>query len=141
MIRAMTDVEKFTFCSLLDYHRTVRFRGIVRAISGNIVAMVGFDDFTYNSCQMHVWSIGPGGLSRVFISECFRYVFDVCGLGIAITVIPCHNAASLELTRRLGFTRLLTIPDGYALGTDLAIQEMRRDTCRWLVRVPRGRKE
>ncbi len=141
MIRSMTDVEKAKFSDLISYHRTVRFRGIVRVVDNDIRAMVGFDDFTHTLCQMHVWSRGPGGLSRLFITECFRYAFDTCGLLLVISTVACNNAASLELTRKLGFRRILTIKDGYGLGTDLAIQEMRREECRWLVRVPRGRKE
>lgn len=128
MITKMDSMDKARFSELISYHRTVRFRGIKRVIDNEIVAMVGFDDWTPNSVQMHVWS--SRGLSRDFISECFRYAFSY--VGIAFTTVRCNNTASLELTRRLGFRQILIVKDGYALGTDLAIQEMRREECRWI---------
>lgn len=144
MIRyaAMTDVDKALFCSLLNYFRTVRFTGIKKLSDGELVAMVGYDDWTSNSVQMHVWLKNARALDRTFIRECFRYPFETVGVGIVIGVTPCNNVAALELNRRLGYRRLLTVKDGFALGTDLAIQEMRREECRWLTRrVTHGRKE
>jgi RimJ/RimL family protein N-acetyltransferase len=142
MIAAMSEWDKDLLCGNLDYHRTDRLRGIKRVIDSEIVAMVGFDDFTANSVQAHIWIKRPHGFSKLFIQEVFRYAFEICDLGIVITVVPCHNTASLELTRRLGFDRVLTIKDGYALGTDLAIQEMRREKCRWFrqLEVPFGQQ-
>lgn len=143
MIRAMTDAEKSVFCKLNSYYPTTRFKGIIRIVGEKRMAMVGFDDFTYNSCQMHIAMRNAHGLSRYFIGECFRYVFQTCNLGLVIGVTPCNNTRALELNRRLGFRRILTIQDGYALGTDLAIQEMRREECRWLTKriVPNGIEE
>lgn len=140
MIRAMNSVDTAVFCDLLSYHRTVRFRGLVSIIDGKRRAMVGYDDFTENSAQGHIWVGGKNGLTANFLRECFTYAYITCNLGLLITVVRCNNAASLELTQRLGFRRILTIKDGYALGTDLAIQEMRREECRWLTRSIRGRQ-
>lgn len=138
MIRAMTEVEKEVFCVLTNYHRTERFRGITRINEYRPCAFVGFDDFTANSCQMHVWLRDEHSLSKRFITECFRYAFAVCNLGLAIVVVACNNAPALDLVRRLGFNRTYDIPDGYAIGIDLAIHEMRREDCRWW--PPSGRK-
>lgn len=142
MIVAMTDVDKALLCSLLSYYRTVRLRGIKRVVAGELLAMVGFDDWTSNSVQMHVWLKNPHAISRDLICECFRYAYEVANVGIVIGVTPCNNTAALELNRRLGFRRVYTLKDGFALGTDLAIQELRREECRWLRHreVPSGRQ-
>lgn len=141
-ILAMNSVDTALFCSYIHYNRTVRFKGIKRVENGLVVAMVGFDDWTHNSVQMHVWTNGSKrALTRRFLQEVFWYAFVTCKLGIVITVVACNNDAALRLTAKAGFRRLLTVKDGYALGTDLAIQEMRREECRWLSGVPNGRQE
>lgn len=143
MISKMLEYDKELFCKLLDYHRTERFNGIKIEKDGDIAAMVGFDDWTANSVQIHIWSAFPGAITRKFISECLVYAYITNGRGIVIGVTACNNVAALELNRRIGFRRVHTIKDGYALGTDLAIQEMRREECRWLRKreVLGGRKE
>ena len=138
MIRAMNEEEIKVFCSLLAYHRTNRFRGIVRINDHRPCALVGFDDFTPNSCQMHVWLRDEHSVSKRLIIECFRYAFDVCKLGIVIGVTPCNNAPALELNRRLGFELDFVLKDGYAIGVDLALQSIRKQDCRWW--PPRGRQ-
>lgn len=142
-ILPMNDIDIMHFCNLLDYHKTDRFKGIKQVeADGHRSIMVGFDDWTHNSAQMHVWIESPKALNRTMIFECMYYFFITCNRGLAIGVTPCNNIASLEFNRRMGFKRLLTIKDGYALGTDLAIQELRRENCRWLKeRIPSGRKE
>lgn len=139
----MDDADKLHFSALLSYHRTTQFKGIKQVEEdGRRSAMVGFDDWTANSAQMHVWIENPKAMNRQLIRECLHYLFITCDRGIAIGVTPCNNVASLEFNRKLGFEHLLTIKDGYALGTDIAIQELRREKCRWLrMRVPSGREE
>jgi hypothetical protein len=142
IIASMNDVDKALFCALLHYHRTQRFRGVKQLDNEGVInAMVGYDDWTPNAVQIHIWTRDRKALTRRFISECFIYPFVFVGVGVAIVVTPCNNAPVLELVKRLGFTRKLTIRDGYDLGTDLAIQEMRREDCRWLARIPSGWKE
>ena len=128
MIDAMNESDKDFWDGVMNFSRTPRFRGIKRTVNGTIVSMVGFDDWSGNCVTIHVWS--KKGLTRRFISECFKYVFT--HVGVVIAPVRCNNAPSLELVRRLGFRELAVIKDGWTLGTDLAIQEMRRETCRWI---------
>lgn len=138
----MNDMDIFDFCDKLAYHKTDRFKGVKQVeADGHRSIMVGFDDWTGNSAQMHVWIESPKALNRTVIIECMHYLFITCNRGIAIGVTPCNNIAALEFNRRIGFKRLLTIKDGDALGTDIAIQELRREDCRWLkMRIPSGRE-
>ena len=139
-ILPMDEVDKELFCHILEIYRTPNFRGI-KKIEGNVaVGMVGYDNWLPNSVMMHVWMHSPKVVDRLFIRESFRYPFVEVGVGIAIGATPCNNERALELNRRLGFRRVHIIKDGYALGTDLAIQELRKEDCRW-IGVPNGRKE
>lgn len=136
MIRAMTDDERVVFCKLLDYHPTERFRGITRINGRYPSGMVGFDDFTASSCQIHVWLADAHAVSKDLICESFGYIFNQLNLMLVIGITPCNNAAALRLNERIGFKRTYTVKDGYAPGVDLAIQELRKEDCRWL----RGRQ-
>ena len=94
--------------------------------------------------MMHIWVDSPKALTRKYIQEVFNYVFTTCGVGVAIGVTPCNNTRALELNKRVGFVEVCRIKDGYALGTDSAIQVMRREECRWIVQKDsheRRRKE
>lgn len=127
-------------CRYLDYHRTERLRGITKLSDGMPVVLLGFDDFAPNSVQMHVWIKEAQYFTRDFLRAAFSYPFEELNLGIVFTVVACNNELALNITRKAGFKRIVTVKDGYALGTDLAIQEMRRETCRWLRRVPNGKQ-
>ncbi len=132
MIARMTKWDEEEFCRLISYHKSDRFQGIKRVVDGETVAMVGLDDWTENSVEAHIWLRDPHGFSKLFIREVFRHIFVVCKRGLVIVVIPCNNVASLEMNQRLGFRVNTYIKDGYAVGTDLAILELRREDCRWL---------
>jgi RimJ/RimL family protein N-acetyltransferase len=140
MIRAMTESEKALMCAYLHYHPTDRLRGITKTCDGFPVILLGFDDWTANSVEMHVWVKEPKHFTRDFLRAAFSYPFEEIGLGIVITVVACNNELALNITRKAGFKVLAIVKDGLELGTDLAIQEMRRESCRWLKRVPRGQQ-
>lgn len=142
MIRAMLDFEKDLMCQYLQYNRTAGLRGITKLSGGVPVVLCGYDDFTPNSCEMHVWVKEPQHFTRQFLRACFSYPFEELNLGVVFTVVACNNEPALNITRKAGFERLVTVKDGYALGTDLAIQAIRRESCRWLKRaVPSGKQK
>lgn len=142
LIAPMTDVDKVLFYALVSMCPTSKFTGIKQVgHDGKPDVLVGYDCWTFNSVEMHCWVRSPRAINRLTIQEVFRYPFNQVGVGIAIGITPCNNAPALELNRRLGFRRVLTIKDGYAIGTDLAIQELRKEECRWLeMKVPNGRQ-
>jgi L-amino acid N-acyltransferase YncA len=121
-------------CQLLGYKPHSDMKGIKLVIDGEIGAMTGYDGWTENSVVMHIW-IKPGSMvDREFVREAFRYPFEIGNRGLVLGVIPGYNAASLTLARAIGFRETYRVKDGYAAGTDLVIQEMRREECRWLTR-------
>lgn len=131
-ITAMTVVDCCLFSALLKQDITPGFKG-VKLVDGDLIeAMTGYDLWSPNSVQMHIWVKAGHSLTRNFIRECFRYPFVQCGKGIVIGVTVGNNVAALELNRRIGFVVKYRVKDGWELGTDLVIQELRREECRWL---------
>jgi RimJ/RimL family protein N-acetyltransferase len=125
-------------CRLLPYNPTSGLRGIIHRKGAHLLAVTGFDNWTENSVFLHVWSAGPKAWSRLYLQEIFRYCFEICNKGLAIAITQGDNARTLEFCRRVGFVETHRIRDGWKLGTDLVIQEMRREECRWLRRMTNG---
>lgn len=133
MISAATAQEIAYFCSLINYYPTSNFRAIKLVKSGRVLAVTGYDYWTPNCVEMHIWIQSPKAFwSRKFIQECFRYPFEICNRGIVIGVTPGDNRRALEFNRRVGFKEVHRVKDGWSLGTDVVIQEMRKEHCRWL---------
>lgn len=130
MISAATADELDVFCEKLSIAHGPDMRGMKLTTDKGIEAMVAFDYWTPNSVQIHVWS--GGHFTRRFLYEIFKYLFVTNDKGIVICVIPCDNTASLDFSRRVGFRKIYEIPDGWAPGTSMVIQELRKHECIWL---------
>lgn len=101
--------------------------------AGRIHGMVGYDDWTPNSVQMHVAIENPAA-TRSLLRHAFQYPFKEAGRGLVVGVTPGHLARALKFNKSIGFREVYRIKDGWTPGTDIVIQEMRRDECRWLGR-------
>lgn len=136
MIKAADDADIALFIQATSYNPTSQFKAIKLVdAEGEIQAMAGYDYWTPNAVQMHIWIKHPEAyLSKEFVQEGFRYPFN-SGRNLVIGVTPGDNTRALEFNRKLGFQETHRIIDGWSAGTDMVIQEMRRDQCRWL---PRG---
>lgn len=130
LVRRSTRDEMERLCRELPYNPTSGLRGITY---GDGLAIVAYDNWTTNAVFIHCWSRSTSAwFDRRFIREIFRYPFEICGKGLVIATTQGDNTPVLVLSRKLGFRETYRIKDGWALGTDLVIQEMRRDECRWL---------
>lgn len=132
-VEQATPHDLFHMCERLTYTPAAGIKGIKLVRKGLTHAIAAYDHWTPNSVQMHIWTLGDP-ITRYFIKEGFRYPFEMCGRGLVIGVTPGDNAKALEFNRRLGFRETYRVTDGWSLGTDVVIQEMRRQECRWLRR-------
>lgn len=115
------------------YVPTLSFNGMkLTDISGRILVMVGFDFWTPNAVQMHIYVRNPKDVTRRFIREVFNYAFITCGRGLVIGITPSDNAPALEFNRRIGFHVTHTIRQGWSEYVDMVVQEMRANDCKWL---------
>ena len=125
------DLERM--CKELPYNPTSGFRGIRYGEHVVADAVVGFDNWTDNGVFIHVWSRKTHPwFDKRFLQEIFRYPFEICNKGLVIGTPQGDNTPLLEFCRLTGFKETYRIKDGWKLGTDLVIQELRRKDCRWL---------
>lgn len=133
MITTADESDIIEFLAATAYKPTELFRAIKSVDeAGELQAMVGYDYWTPNAVQMHIWIKHPEAyLSKELLQEGFGYPFN-SGRNLVIGVTPGDNTRALEFNRKLGFRETHRIKDGWSAGTDMVIQEMRRDECRWL---------
>ena len=132
MIRAATHQEITILCNHTGLVPTPYCKGISLVLDNRTVAVVGYDRWTENAVEMHIWLENARYMKKSFIREAFSYPFIQGDRGLVIGITPGNNAPALEFNRRLGFTQVHRIVDGNAVGEDLVIQEMRRDNCKWI---------
>lgn len=113
---------------------TPAFRAFEALREGRIVGMVGYDGWTPNACHMHVAIDEPIAIRRL-LRPAFGLVFDAqpkgLGLGVAFGSVLSTNEKALALDLALGFRVVGTLKDGWAVGVDIVMLEMRREECKW----------
>lgn len=135
MISATNFEDTKFFHEKTSYVPTYQFNGMkLTAPTGKILVMVGFDYWTPNSVQMHIFIESPKALTKHFIREVFAYAFITANRKLVIGLTPGDNAPALEFNRRIGFKEVHRIADAWVDGVDIVAQVMRRDDCRWLRR-------
>lgn len=120
-------LQQRTSCGMTDGFRAIKCVDE----SGRIRGMVGYDGWTENACQCHMAVDSPTAW-RALVRPAFEYPFQQAGRRVIIGLIPAGNARSVHLAKRLGLRETYRVRDGWALGEDLVVLEMRREECRWL---------
>jgi len=103
---------------------------IGRVTKGEIVGVVGYDNFTGTSCHMHMAGEGRW-ISRDFLYAAFGYPFQHLGLAMVFGIVPSGNIRALRVDEKLGFKKLMYVPDAHPDG-GIHILQLRREDCRWL---------
>ena len=98
---------------------------------GKLIAVVGYNSFLPNSCQIHVASTDVYWLNKDLLFAIFDYPFNKLKVKVIIAPISKDNVKSLNLCRKLGFEQVADIPYGHLDG-DLIIVTMKRNQCKWL---------
>lgn len=134
IVPATSDDIKF-FSEVVHYDPSVKAKGVVYKMQRRIMAMVLYDHWAYNSAHVHIYSASPKALfDKKFIHEIFAYPFVTCDRGVLIATTPADQEASLAVSKALGFNEILRVKDGWKVGIDMIVKEMRRENCQWLER-------
>ncbi len=99
--------------------------------AGNVRGVVAYDDWAPNSVRAHMAVESPIAW-RSLVGPAFRYPFLQRGVGLIVATIPAYNETSERMTKHLGFKETYRIKDGWRVGEDMIVLEMRREECGWL---------
>lgn len=137
IVRAATQTEIKDISNKIDFAFNDRSNGVViEDDRGEVGAMAIYDRWTKSSVEMHAYSKSPKFIFNPdFCKAIFTYPFVQQNKMLAYAVTPCDNSASIAIARFLGFKEVYRIKDGWNLGTDMVIQELRRASCRFLDRT------
>jgi hypothetical protein len=141
VIRAATQEEIKYVCEKINFVYYDRANAVlIEDEVGGIGAMAIYDRWTKTAVEMHAYSKHPKYVFRPeFCHAIFEYPFVQQNKMLAFAVTPCDNMASVALARFLGFKEVYRIRDGWDSGTDMVIQEIRRENCRFLEKIPYGK--
>jgi hypothetical protein len=134
IIRSAHPAEIDLITSEMHYDPSRKVNSVALLDSDTLIACALYDHWTYNSVNVHIWSKSPQVLYPLYISEIFRYPFEVCSRGILLAVTPADNENSLKFSKALGFREVYRVKDGWKEGVDLVVKEMRREECQWLLK-------
>lgn len=98
---------------------------------GRIRGMVAYDCWTLNSVQAHM-AVDSPIVWRSLVRPAFEFPFRQAKRNLLVGIIPSHNERSVQMTRALGFREAYRLRDGWDIGDDLVVFEMRPHECRWL---------
>ena len=98
---------------------------------GKLIAVVGYNSFLPNSCQMHIASTDVLWPTKDFLFAVFDYPFNKLKVKVIIAPICKGNVKPLNMCRKLGFEQVADIPYGHPDG-DLIVVAMKRNQCKWL---------
>ena len=133
----------FTFVPLQERHwllipdegkptLSAETKGIVALdAAGDLVAACCFDNWSFNSCQIHIYIANPFVLKHGFAREVFNYAFNTCGKGMVIGVTAADNAKALKFIKNIGLVEIFRIPEGHKKGVDFVITQLRKENCIW----------
>ena len=89
------------------------------------------DNWSHNSCMMHIWIGNPFVLKHGYAEAVFGYTFSD-GREKVIGITPSDNQKALKFNRHIGFKEIARIKDGYKKGVDYIVTEMNKDECRFV---------
>lgn len=132
-IQAMSRKEEFLWiqeaaeCAYCD-----DVNGIVMYRDGDLVAGILLESWSHNSVTIHIRVDDPLVFKHRFAEECFNYIFVTCERGVLIGITPSNNEQALKFNRHIGLTEIYRIRDGYDVGIDYVVQELRKEDCRYI---------
>lgn len=130
-------VEKTLHCHLVE-----DTTGIVAIdAEGDYAGVVVMDGWTPSSVFVHIAVLNPMVLRHGFLSKAADAIFSHAGRELVLGMVPSNNEKALAFNKKIGFTELFRIKNGFDYGVDYVILEMRRDDCRWLTEDTHHGKE
>jgi hypothetical protein len=126
----------------LDYARSVLTvpissftRGLVALDKNNVPkGIVLLDQWTENSVMGHIAIQHPMAMRKLPF-EALDYVFNTLGKNLFMGAIPSDNPKSLKFNQHLGFEVVYTIEDGYDIGVDILLMQLKKENCKYIQKL------
>ena len=117
-----------TGCALTSDFRAIEAMDGQERIRG----MVGYCNWTKSAVQLHIAVEAPS-VWRALLRPGLEYPFVECGRRVLLGLIAVSNKRSARFTRAVGFRDVARIKDGWEVGEDMVLFQLRREDCRFLL--------
>lgn len=118
-------------CRVGDFEYPENTRCIGQEKDGELIAVVGYNNFAPQACQIHVASTDVHWLTRDLLFAIFDYPFNKLKVKVILAPMGKGNIKSFNLCRKLGFELVADIPYCHEDG-NLLLMAMEYDRCKWL---------
>ena len=103
------------------------------SFDGRIVGVAVFDQLAPNSAQCHIAITNPiKALRAGLLRAAGEYIFKDRGRNIVYGLVPANNERALKFNENIGFKQIMRLPEGFDVGIDYVVLEMKRAACRWI---------
>ncbi|MDB4312049.1 hypothetical protein N9937_01335 [bacterium] len=106
-------------------------RGIVAVRKGKFVAGCVYDNWTNGSVTCHHIIVEPTVIRHGWLEAIHTAAFGEARK-VILGLVAGNNAAALKFNKHMGFTEICRIKDGWDIGVDNVVMEMRREDCPYL---------
>jgi len=133
IIKQMSTKEEWLWVSSrADRNGCTDTKGIIAWKDDKIVGGVVLDSWSFNAVNIHIALEDSHVMRHGFPEEVFNYIFNTCEKGVVIGVTPADNERALKFNKRVGLEELYRVKDGYKVGVDYVVQELRKENCKYL---------
>jgi RimJ/RimL family protein N-acetyltransferase len=109
--------------------------------TGEFLGAVVCEDWTESMCSCHILLKNAFKALRAGIHNALAdYVFVQAGRIKVMGLVPANNLRAQRLNRHFGFTELFRIEDGYRVGEDYIVMEMKKENCPYWTEVDNGQE-
>src|SRR5262245_14997705 len=113
----------------LGYDPDVDF--CISRVNPELLGGVIYTNYTHRTVQMHQAGFAPRWATPEFMWVIYDFPFNYLKVEKVIGTVPSTNARALDITFKMGFQHVTSIP-GVVVGGDMEIFMMSRQECRWL---------
>ena len=100
--------------------------------TGKILAAVLYYGWTQNICEMAVAIDNPMVIRHQFFERAFGFPFERNGKKAVIAMINSQNAKAINLVKKLGFSFIHSLEEGYGENQDILTFHLKREDCKYV---------
>lgn len=100
-------------------------------ITGHFLAAMLFDQLSDTSASVHICIPHMRAIKHGFLEIAFQYAFEKLKRVVLYGVVPASNSKAVNFAKRCGGTELIRLKDGFSIGVDNVLLEMRLVDCRF----------
>lgn len=129
--RALVPSDLLTVREKMPYAMTESTRGIVAYDMDTAATLAVFimDGWTRSAAQVHQVILKSMVIRHGWFEEVAQFMFTTAARRKVYATVPETHAKALSLNAKLGFEQVARLEDGWDVGVDYLVLELKREQC------------